>query len=243
MLEAEELAEEMSSFVVPKSLAGRRVIITAGPTYEMIDPVRGITNLSSGKMGYAMARACRQAGADVVLISGPTALPPPQGVRTIDVRSATQMYEAVIAEVTSAGAPPRRQRIFISVAAVADWRISNPSSQKIKKVEDQPMPKLDFAQNPDILASVAHLPDPPYCVGFAAESEDLIANATRKRLRKGIPLLVANIGHETFGRDDNELILIDEDGPHPLPRSSKHLLAREVVGAIAARLEKVEARP
>lgn len=240
MLEAEDLAEEMSAFFVPKRLAGRRVLVTAGPTFEAIDPVRGITNLSSGKMGYAVARACRQAGADVVLVSGPTSLPKPQGVRRIDVVSATQMHEAVIAEITGSGSPPRRQQVFIAVAAVADWRVTNFSAQKLKKTEGRPGPKLEFAQNPDILASVAHLPDAPYCVGFAAESEDLLRNGEQKRRRKGIPLLVANIGHETFGREDNELLLIDEHGSQALGRASKHLLSRELVAAIASRLDRNE---
>ncbi|MFT4099859.1 MAG: bifunctional phosphopantothenoylcysteine decarboxylase/phosphopantothenate--cysteine ligase CoaBC [Burkholderiaceae bacterium] len=238
MLEAEELAEEMTAFFVPKRLAGRRVLVTAGPTFEAIDPVRGITNLSSGKMGYAIARACRQAGGDVVLVSGPTALPTPQGVRRIDVVSAMQMHEAVIGELTGSGSPPRRQQVFISVAAVADWRVTNISGQKIKKVEGTPAPKIEFAQNPDILASVAHLPDPPYCVGFAAESEDLERNGDVKRRRKGIPLLIANIGHQTFGRDDNEVLLIDEAGAQSLPRANKHALARELVSAIAMRLDR-----
>ena len=229
MLEAQQLVEETIAFFVPKRLAGRRVLITAGPTFEPIDPVRGITNLSSGKMGYAIARACRHAGAEVVLVSGPTALAAPQGVRRVDVRSAREMLAAVQAELA-------RQDLFVAVAAVADWRVANASDRKLKKTEGGAPPALEFAQNPDILATVAKTAGAPYCVGFAAETEDLEANAQDKRRRKGVPLLVGNLGQATFGRDDNELLLVDAEGTTRLPRASKTALAARLVDEIARRL-------
>jgi phosphopantothenoylcysteine decarboxylase/phosphopantothenate--cysteine ligase len=229
MLEAQQLVEETIAFFVPKVLAGRRMLVTAGPTFEPIDPVRGITNLSSGKMGYAIARACRHAGAEVVLVSGPTALDAPQGVRRVDVRTAREMLAAVQAEVAG-------QDAFVSVAAVADWRVANASDRKLKKTAGGAPPALEFAQNPDILATVAAMPGAPYCVGFAAETEDLEANAQDKRRRKGVPLLVGNIGQATFGRDDNELLLIDAQGTTRLPRASKTALAAALVAEIARRL-------
>jgi len=229
MLEAQALVEETIAFFAPKRLAGRRVLVTAGPTYEPIDPVRGITNRSSGKMGYAIARACRHAGADVVLVSGPTALEAPAGVRRIDVASAREMLAAVQAEVTGAD-------VFVAVAAVADWRVANAASQKLKKVEGGAPPALAFEQNPDILATVARLPDPPFCVGFAAETEDLEANAQAKRLRKGVPLLVGNLGQGAFGRDDNELLIVDAHGLTRVARADKQVLARHLVDEIARRL-------
>jgi phosphopantothenoylcysteine decarboxylase/phosphopantothenate--cysteine ligase len=232
MLEAQQLVEETIAFFAPKHLAGRRVLVTAGPTFEPIDPVRGITNLSSGKMGYAIARACRHAGAEVVLVSGPTALEAPQGVRRVDVRSAREMLAAVQAELAG-------QDLFVAVAAVADWRVANASARKLKKTEGGGPPALEFAQNPDILAGVAAMPGGPYCVGFAAETEDLEANAQDKRRRKGVPLLVGNIGQATFGRDDNELLLIDAQGTTTLPRASKTRLAAALVGEIARRLPQV----
>jgi phosphopantothenoylcysteine decarboxylase/phosphopantothenate--cysteine ligase len=229
MLEAQALVEETIAFLAPKRLAGRRVLVTAGPTFEPIDPVRGITNLSSGKMGYAIARACRHAGADVVLVSGPTGLAAPAGVRRVDVRSARDMLAAVLAEVDG-------QDAFVSVAAVADWRVANASDRKLKKSEGGAPPALEFAQNPDILATVARRPGAPYCVGFAAETEDLEANAQAKRARKGVPLLVGNLGHATFGRDDNELLLVDAQGTTRLPRASKTELARALAHELARRL-------
>ena len=194
MLEPDQLLEALSAFFQPKRLAGRHVMITAGPTFEPIDPVRGITNLSSGKMGYAIARAAHAAGATVTLVSGPTALQTPLGVTRVPVTTAREMHEAVMSEITA-------YDLFIAVAAVADWRVASVSEQKIKKQAGQ-TPTLQFEQNPDILASVAALPSPPYCVGFAAESEDLLRHGAAKREKKGIPLLVGNIGHQTFGRDD-----------------------------------------
>jgi phosphopantothenoylcysteine decarboxylase/phosphopantothenate--cysteine ligase len=228
MLEPEQLLEEVVAAFCPKVLAGKRVMVTAGPTFEPIDPVRGITNLSSGKMGYAVARAAREAGAEVTLISGPTGLAAPYGVRRIDVQTARQMYDAVMAQL----AP---QQVFIAVAAVADWRVANASPHKIKKGQGEP-PQLAFEQNPDILASVAALPKKPYCVGFAAESENLLEYGRAKRQKKGIPLLVGNLGPQTFGLDQNELILFDQHGHTALARAGKQQLARLLVAEIARRL-------
>lgn len=229
MLEPDQLLEQIIAAFQPKILAGKHVLLTAGPTFEPIDPVRGITNLSSGKMGYAIARAARQAGALVTLISGPTALDAPVGVQRIAVQTAQQMHDAVLAQVSD-------QDIFIAVAAVADWRVANASTQKLKKDDGGGAPALEFAQNPDILAAVAALPKPPYCVGFAAESENLLQYGEQKRLRKNIPLLVGNIGHHTFGKDDNELVLFDARGHTLLPRNDKQALARQLIAVIAERL-------
>jgi phosphopantothenoylcysteine decarboxylase/phosphopantothenate--cysteine ligase len=229
MLEPEQLLEEIIASFRNKVLTSKRVLITAGPTFEPIDPVRGITNLSSGKMGYAIARAAREAGAEVTLVSGPTALSTPFGVQRINVQTAQQMYDVVMSRAAN-------QDVFIAVAAVADWRIANASSQKLKKNEAGDVPQLQFEQNPDILAAVAALKDKPYCVGFAAESENLLEYGEAKRKRKGIPLLVGNIGHQTFGKDENELVLFDDAGNKRLARADKHSLARQLVNEIAGRL-------
>ncbi|WP_190287846.1 bifunctional phosphopantothenoylcysteine decarboxylase/phosphopantothenate--cysteine ligase CoaBC [Massilia sp. NR 4-1] len=234
MLEPEQLLAEIIAAFQPKVLAGKRILITAGPTFEPIDPVRGITNLSSGKMGYAVARAAREAGAEVLLVSGPTALEAPFGVQRVNVQSAQQMHDAVLDALGG-------QHVFISVAAVADWRVANPSTQKVKKSADGSVPQLQFEQNPDILATVAartSLAGYPYCVGFAAESENLLEYGAAKRERKGIPLLVGNIGHQTFGQDDNTIILFDENGHTILPRADKLTLARQLVSEISKRIEK-----
>jgi phosphopantothenoylcysteine decarboxylase/phosphopantothenate--cysteine ligase len=234
MLEPLDLLDELVASFQPKVLAGKRVLITAGPTFEAIDPVRGITNLSSGKMGYAVARAAREAGAEVVLVSGPTALPAPHGVRRQNVQSAQQMHDAVMAAIGG-------QHVFIGVAAVADWRVTNASDQKMKKQDGGAPPQLEFAQNADILAAVAattSISGWPYCVGFAAESENLVEYGAVKREKKGIPLLVGNIGPHTFGQDDNTVILFDEDGHTVLPRADKLTLARQLVSEIAKRIEQ-----
>jgi len=234
VLEPDELLEELVAAFQPKVLAGKRVLITAGPTYEAIDPVRGITNLSSGKMGYAIARAAREAGAEVTLVSGPTALDAPYGVRRIDVRSAQQMLDAVMAGIDG-------QHVFVGVAAVADWRVENASEHKIKKDAGGGAPELRFAPNPDILATVAattSLSGWPYCVGFAAESQNLIDYGAVKREKKGIPLLVGNIGPQTFGQDENAVVLFDDSGHTVLPRAAKLDLARQLVSEIAKRLEQ-----
>ena len=232
MLEPEQLLDLIVGSFQPALLAGRRVLVTAGPTFEPIDPVRGLTNLSSGKMGYALARAARDAGAAVTLVSGPTALGAPIGVARIDVQTAQQMHAAVMQQVAG-------QDVFIAVAAVADWRVTNVSKQKLKKNgagDTRAAPKLEFALNPDILAEVAALPGAPYCVGFAAESENLAQHAEDKRHRKNIPLLVGNIGHHTFGRDTNELMLFDADGATAIPPAVKITLARRLITEIARRL-------
>ncbi len=228
MLEPEQLLEALTGFFQPKLLSGKRVLITAGPTFEPIDPVRGITNLSSGKMGYALARAAHAAGAHVTLVSGPTALAVPLGVTCIPVMTAREMHEAVMSHIGE-------QSVLIAVAAVADWRVAEVSTQKIKK-EAGATPSLQFETNPDILASVAALPSPPFCVGFAAESDDLLAHGAAKRERKNIPLLVGNIGHQTFGKDDNEIVLFDANGHQALPRASKDKLAVTLIAEIARRL-------
>ncbi|SPA26539.1 bifunctional: 4'-phosphopantothenoylcysteine decarboxylase; phosphopantothenoylcysteine synthetase, FMN-binding [Cupriavidus taiwanensis] len=229
MLEPEELLEDIIAFFQPKPLQGKRILITAGPTFEAIDPVRGITNLSSGKMGFSIARAAREAGAEVLLVAGPTGLPTPRGVMRTDVRSAQQMHDAVMAQLPGVD-------VFVAVAAVADWRPAEVAQQKLKKASDTDTPTLQFVQNPDILAAVAARADAPYCVGFAAESENLEQYGEQKRQRKGVPLLVGNIGHHTFGLDDNEIVLFDAAGMTRLPRADKLSLARQLVAAIGQRL-------
>jgi phosphopantothenoylcysteine decarboxylase/phosphopantothenate--cysteine ligase len=228
MLEPEQLLEMLLAFFQPKLFQSKKVLITAGPTFEPIDPVRGITNLSSGKMGYALARAAHAAGAEVVLVSGPTALPAPYGIKMVSVITARDMFDAVMANIA-------HQDIFIAVAAVADWRVSEVSQQKIKK-QNGTSPELQFEQNPDILAAVAALPKPPYCVGFAAESENLLEYGRIKREKKGIPLLVGNIGPQTFGKDENELVLFDAQGHQTLARAEKNTLAQQLIAEIARRL-------
>lgn len=232
MLEPEYLLAEVIAAFQPKRLAGKRVLLTAGPTFEPIDPVRGITNLSSGKMGFAIARAAREAGADVTLVAGPTALTTPYGVHRINVQTAQQMHDVVLSRLDG-------QDVFVAVAAVADWRVANTSEQKLKKKSAADVPELHFEQNPDILAAVAAVAGPtrrPYCVGFAAESENLLQYGEEKRRKKGIPLLVGNIGHHTFGRDENELVLFDDQGHVALPRAQKRELAQRLVAEIAARI-------
>jgi phosphopantothenoylcysteine decarboxylase/phosphopantothenate--cysteine ligase len=233
MLEPDELLEDLIAFFAPKLLAGQRVLVTAGPTYEAIDPVRGITNLSSGKMGFAVARAAQEAGAEVTLVAGPVSLPTPRGVTRVDVRSAEQMAQAVMARVDQAS-------VFIAAAAVADWRPAASANEKIKKDGSGATPALSFVENTDILAGVAASARARsgalFCVGFAAESHDLLAHAQAKRERKGVPLLVGNIGPATFGKDDNALLLVDAQGSRALPRASKLHLARQLVANVAARL-------
>jgi phosphopantothenoylcysteine decarboxylase/phosphopantothenate--cysteine ligase len=233
MLEAEEILEDLVAFFAPKTMAGQHVLVTAGPTYEAIDPVRGITNLSSGKMGFAIARAARMAGAQVTLVAGPVHLPTPRGVQRMDVRSARQMLDAVQSQVDKAS-------VFVATAAVADWRPDTQADQKIKKDGSGQTPALKFVENPDILATVAQSARAQsgalFCVGFAAESHDLLAHATAKRLRKGVPLLVGNIGPATFGQDDNALLLVDDAGARELPHASKQVLAEQLIADIARRL-------
>jgi phosphopantothenoylcysteine decarboxylase / phosphopantothenate---cysteine ligase len=235
MLEPAELVDAVIAHFQPKLLAGHRVLVTAGPTYEAIDPVRGITNLSSGKMGYAIARAASEAGADVTLISGPVALARPRGVRRIDVRSAREMHTATLAEAGSA-------TLFIATAAVADWRPAHDAQQKIKKDGSGQTPQLSFVENPDILADVAASDRARsgalFCVGFAAESHDLLAHAQAKRVRKNVPLLVGNIGPATFGQDDNALLLVTAQGVEEVPRARKLALARTLVARCASLMNR-----
>ena len=229
MLAVAELQRAVLDWLTPPPglLRGQRVLLTAGPTYEAIDAVRGITNRSSGKMGYALAQAAAEQGAEVTLISGPTHLPTPKGVTRINVESALQMHAAVMQQVAACD-------IFIAVAAVADYRIAQPSEQKIKK-SNQSL-TLELVPNPDILADVARLPQPPFCVGFAAESHNLHDYARQKRHSKRIPLLVGNIAQNAIGSDDNELILFDDHGEHPLPKADKFTLARQIVQHLHALL-------
>ena len=228
MLEPNELLAELIAFFQPRTLAGRRVLITAGPTVEPIDPVRVITNRSSGKTGYAIARASWEAGAAVTLISGPTALEAPYGVTRIGVESAREMHDAVMAAAPDSD-------IFISVAAVADWRVANMATDKIKKDDNAP-PVLEFVANPDILATVAAMPNGPWCVGFAAETQLLSKFAHEKRLRKGIPMLVGNLAQHVMDSDDTVVSVFDDAGEHPIPAGNKQDVARLIVRAIAARL-------
>ena len=237
MLEPAELLEDLIAHFQPKSLRSKRVLVTAGPTQEAIDPVRCITNHSSGKMGFAVARAAHEAGADVTLIAGPVALAAPRGVRRVDVVSAQEMFTAVMDEAGCAD-------LFIATAAVADWRPAQVNAQKIKKAAqgatgDGP-PSMQFVENPDILHAVAHsrraLHGELMCVGFAAESENLERYASEKRLKKGVALMVGNIGPTAFGADDNELLLVDASGARLTGRRSKRLLAIELIATCARRI-------
>jgi len=231
MLEAQELLDDMVAFFQPKLLRARKVLITAGPTFEPIDPVRGITNLSSGKMGFAIARAAAEAGAEVTLVAGPVHLATPRGVKRVDVQTALQMHEAVLARAAA-------NDLFIATAAVADWRPASMNEHKIKKDGKKQAPLFELTENPDILAAVAALPQHPFCVGFAAESQDLVRHAREKLLRKKVPLVVGNLGPATFGQDDNTLVLVDAEGERELPRADKLSLARELVREIAERIKK-----
>jgi phosphopantothenoylcysteine decarboxylase/phosphopantothenate--cysteine ligase len=226
MLEPQELLEDIIAFFQPKLLQDKRVLVTAGPTFEPIDPVRGITNLSSGKMGFAMARAAREAGAKVTLIAGPTTLPTPRGVRRLDVRTAREMHDDVMSYVNHA-------QVYIGVAAVADWRVQ-PAAQKLKKSLGQPT--LVFEPNPDILASVAALPSPPFTVGFAAETDNEVAYARGKLQAKRLSMIVANRAQDMLSADEGELTVVDAEGATPLPRASKLTQARRIIAAIAQRL-------
>jgi phosphopantothenoylcysteine decarboxylase / phosphopantothenate---cysteine ligase len=233
MLEPEQILEDVIAFFQPKLLAGKRVLITAGPTFEALDPIRGITNHSSGKMGFAIARAAREAGAEVTLVAGPVHLPTPRGVARIDVQSARDMLAATMIE------EPRAD-VFVATAAVADWRPATESEHKIKKPGNGHAPTVAFIENPDILQAVAQgqraKSGALYCVGFAAETQDLVAHARAKLARKGIPLIVGNIGPLTFGLDDNQMLLVDAEGVRELPRASKTVLARQLVAEIARRI-------
>ena len=236
MLEPDELLYELTALFQPKVLQGKKVLISAGPTFEAIDPVRGITNLSSGKMAFALARAAHEAGAEVHVVAGPVSLTTPFGVERTDVRSALQMHAAVMAQVD-------RADVFIATAAVADWRPAEVAGEKIKKGQDG-LPSFEWVENPDILADVASSSRAQtgavYCVGFAAETQYLQAQAQAKRVRKGVPLMVGNLGPATFGQDDNALLVIDEHGTQELPRASKLTLARQLMAEITNRIGKKE---
>ena len=229
MLEPQAILEAMEASQQPKLLAGKKILVTAGPTFEAIDAVRGITNLSSGKMGYAIARAALEMGADVTLVSGPSCQHAPRDAKLVQVTSTQQMLNAVMEQLPG-------QDIFIGVAAVADYYVLNPSEQKIKK--DAHILTLELAPNPDILANVVNLPNPPFCVGFAAESESLYEYAEHKRRRKNLPLLAANLIQDAYGGDESELILLDDKGAHPLPRAPKLVLARQLLKHVTSMLNE-----
>ena len=230
MIELEEIVEDLVAHFQPKRLAGKRVLMTAGPTFEAIDPVRGITNLSSGKMGFALARAARESGAEVTLVCGPVSQTTPRGVTRINVTGALEMHAEVMRRAAG-------QDVFIGVAAVADYRPANPSVEKIKK-DGSAAPQIELVQNPDILAEVAALPEPPFCVGFAAESQNLTAYAQKKRIAKKIPLIVGNLIQDGFGGDDNKLALFDDTGETRLPPAAKIELARALIAHIAKMLDE-----
>jgi len=228
MLEPAQIVAEIEAFFAPKRLAGKRVLVTAGPTEEPVDPVRVLTNSSSGKMGYAVARAAQEAGAEVTLVSGPVSLATPAGVARIDVRTAQEMFEAVKKRAPSSD-------VFISVAAVADYKVKDPSTQKIKRANGRTV-TLELAENPDILAYVAGMKDGPFCVGFAAESEKLAQHAKEKRAKKNLPLLAANLAQDALGADTNSIVLYDDRGEHPLGTGAKLELARKLVEHVAGML-------
>ena len=237
MLEPSEITEQVIAFFQKKSLTGKKVLITAGPTFEAIDPVRGITNHSSGKMGFAIARAAVEAGAQVHLIAGPCDLTTPLeatgNITRSNVRSAKEMYAAALKDTD--------YDIFFAVAAVADWGIAKPAQEKIKR-QDKAAPSIEFIANPDILLDVAKTVKMkggkpyPYCVGFAAESTNLEKHAQEKRQRKGIPMVVGNIGPETFGSDLNQLLVIDETGSKKMAQAEKLQLARQLIALVAKKI-------
>jgi phosphopantothenoylcysteine decarboxylase/phosphopantothenate--cysteine ligase len=231
MLEPEvlfnELLRQLNAQIPERPLAGKRILITAGPTVEQIDPVRAITNFSSGKMGYSIAEAAIEMGAEVTLVSGPTQLSAPTAAKVIQVKSAEQMLSAVMTNIEA-------QDIFIAVAAVADYRPAKVSEQKIKKTDESI--SIDLVPNEDILAKVANLSKPPFCVGFAAESENLLVYAEQKRQRKKIPLIAANLASEAMGADESALILLDDAGSHPLAKTTKLKLARGLLNHVATML-------
>jgi len=229
MLEATELFHDLHAFLHVKSLAGKRVLLTAGPTFEALDPVRGLTNSSSGKMGFSLARACVEAGAEVTLVAGPVSLATPRGVRRINVQSALQMREAVMQALPG-------QHVFIAVAAVADYRPRQAVEHKIKKGADSLT--LELEANPDILAEVAAMPDAPFCVGFAAESQNLAGYAEGKRAVKKLGLVVGNLVQDGLGGDTNAVTLFDATGAYPLPPADKSEVARGIVAHLVTLMEK-----
>lgn len=232
MLEAADLADLISDLWIPKILLGKRILITAGATFEAIDPVRGITNISSGQMGTALARACRAAGAKVTLIYGQLQTTIPTGLlHTEQAVSAEEMFHAVYNHITD-------QDVFISVAAVADYKVKNSSSQKMKKDGSGKVPVIELTENPDILASIASLPTPPFCVGFAAESERILEYARVKRIRKNIPMLIANQISLSMGKTTNQITIIDDENEISFPETDKRQAADNIVKHLATRLNR-----
>ena len=237
MLEPAEITEQVIAFFQKKVLLGKKIVITAGPTFEAIDPVRGITNHSSGKMGFAIAKAALEAGAQVHLIAGPCELPTPLEatgkITRTNVVSAKEMHAAALSETDC--------DVFFAVAAVADWGIAKPAKEKIKR-QGKEAPTIEFVANPDILQDVAKTAKNkggkpfPYCVGFAAESSDLEKHADEKRKRKGIPMIVGNIGPDTFGSDLNQLLVIDDSGSKKLAKAEKLQLARQLIALVAKKI-------
>jgi phosphopantothenoylcysteine decarboxylase/phosphopantothenate--cysteine ligase len=234
MLEAEEIFDELCAFFQPKLLAGKHILLTAGPTFEPIDPVRGLTNLSSGKMGFALAQACAEAGATVTLIAGPVALPTPRNVRRVDVQTSAQMREAALQNLPG-------QNVFIGVAAVADYRPKIISTEKIKK-SGEPM-TLVLEATSDILGEIAARPDAPLCVGFAAESQNLETYAESKRKAKNLALVVGNLVQDGLGGETNRVTLFDATGAYPLPPAKKIIVARGIVAHLATLMEKLDGKP
>ena len=232
MLEAADLADLISDLWTPKILLGKRILITAGATFEAIDPVRGITNISSGQMGTALARACRAAGAKVTLIYGQLQTTIPTGLfHTEQAVSAEEMFRAVHNHITN-------QDVFISVAAVADYKVKNSSSQKMKKDGSGKVPVIELTENPDILASIASLPTPPFCVGFAAESEHILEYARVKKIRKNIPMLIANQISLSMGKTTNQITIIDDENEISFPETDKRQAADNIVKHLATRLNR-----
>ncbi len=234
MLEPQEIAEAVVMQLSPKLLRGVQVLITAGPTFEPIDAVRGITNRSSGKMGYAVARAALDAGAKVSLITGPVTLPAPAGAEITRVETTAQMFDAVKRHAA-------RANIYIGVAAVADYRVDKPRAHKIKKTDERQL-QLRLVPNPDILAWVAGRPKPPFCVGFAAESRNLDAYADAKRRRKKVDMMVANLAQDAIGSDENEVTVLDDRGKHRFERAPKDAVARQLIAHIAQLYAKKKKR-
>ena len=234
MLEPEELMRDINAFFTPKLLAGKRILITAGATLEMIDPVRAITNLSSGKMGFALAQAAADMGANVTLVYGKVAFSADKiaalgaNIHAVCSDTAEMMYQTVMSHIA-------KQDVFISVAAVADYTPTQKSAQKIKKSES--LLTIELSKTKDILADVASLPNAPFCVGFAAESENLLEYAEAKRKRKKLPLIVANDVKTAMGSDENSVTLIDDAGTHPLPKADKKMVAHGILAHIAKMLK------
>ncbi len=232
MLEALELVDAAAGLFISGSLAGKKVVITAGPTREAIDPVRYISNHSSGKMGYALAQAAAEAGAQTVLISGPTQLIAPERVKFIAVTTAEDMLAASLQEAQGCD-------LFIAAAAVADYRPAQIAAHKIKKIAEAETMLLELVKNPDIVATIAALEQKPFVVGFAAESENLIAYAQQKLTRKNLDLMIANNIAATgigFNSDDNAVTVIDQTQRQELTQRSKQQLARDLIAIIAQKI-------